>query len=54
VLNAFQKEANNNSNKTKNQFWQQLNKPIGLWSIDVIKQKLNYIHNTPVASGFVD
>src|SRR5690606_1410140 len=35
------------------QFWQQHNKPIELWSVEVIEQKLNYIHNNPVVSGFV-
>ncbi len=35
------------------QFWQQHNKPIELWSVELIKQKLNYIHNNPVVSGFV-
>lgn len=38
---------------TKRQFWQQRNRPIELWSTSVIKQKLDYIHNNPIASGFV-
>jgi REP element-mobilizing transposase RayT len=53
LLNAFKKAANHNSNNTKNQFWQQHNKPIELWSADVIQQKIDYIHNNPVKSGFV-
>jgi REP element-mobilizing transposase RayT len=53
LLNAFKKAANYNSNNTKNQFWQQHNKPIELWSADVIQQKIDYIHNNPVKSGFV-
>ena len=40
-------------NNTKYQFWQQHNKPIELWSNEVIEQKLDYIHNNPVISGFV-
>ena len=54
LLNAFKKAANNNSNNTKNQFWQQHNKPIELWSSKVIEQKLDYIHNNPVEAGFVE
>ena len=42
-----------NSNVKKRQFWQQHNKPIELWSAEVIDQKLNYIHNNPVEAGFV-
>ncbi|GGH16416.1 hypothetical protein GCM10011418_18760 [Sphingobacterium alkalisoli] len=30
------------------QFWQQHNKPIELWSVDVIDQKVDYIPNNPV------
>ena len=42
-----------NSNVKKRQFWQQHNKPIELWSNEVIQQKIDYIHNNPVVSGFV-
>jgi putative transposase len=34
-------------NISKYQFWQHNSKPIELWSIEVIKQKINYIHNNP-------
>ena len=37
----------------KRQFWQQHNKPIELWTDKVIQQKIEYIHNNPVQSGFV-
>ncbi|MFC5282632.1 REP-associated tyrosine transposase [Pedobacter alpinus] len=43
-----------NSNVKKRQFWQQNNKPIELWSAEVIDQKVEYIHNNPVVSGFVE
>lgn len=43
-----------NSNVNNSQFWQQHNKPIELWSNTVIKQKVDYIHNNPVVSGFVN
>ncbi|HXI00684.1 MAG TPA: hypothetical protein VNI52_10485 [Sphingobacteriaceae bacterium] len=36
-----------------NQFWQHNNKPIELWSPEVIEQKAEHIHNNPVVSGFV-
>jgi len=32
---------------------QQHNKPIEIWSDEVLRQKLEYIDNNPVASGFV-
>ena len=49
----FEKAAKKNSNVKNRQFWQQNNKPIELWSLKVFEQKLNYIHNNPVISGFV-
>ena len=33
--------------------WQQNNKPIELWSPEVIDQKVDYIHFNPVEAGFV-
>lgn len=35
------------------QSWQQNNNPIEIWSLKVFEQKLNYIHQNPVESGFV-
>ena len=54
LLNAFAKAGKKNGNNSKNQFWQQHNKPIELWSNDVIDQKINYIHYNPVVAGFVE
>ena len=54
LLKAFKKAAISNSNNTQNQFWQQHNQPIELWSNKVIEQKVAYIHNNPVAAGFVE
>ena len=34
-------------------FWQSHNKPIELWSNEVIDQKLNYLHENPVEEGLV-
>ena len=42
-----------NSNNKEYQFWQQDNHPIELWSKEVIRQKLDYIHLNPVKAGFV-
>ena len=41
-------------NVSKYKFWQHHNKPIELWTTEVIKQKIDYIHNNPVESGFVN
>ena len=53
LLWMFERAGKKNSNITKHQFWKQHNKPIELWSGKVIKQKIDYIHNNPVAQGFV-
>ena len=39
--------------KSGYQFWQVGSHPIELWSNGVIDEKLNYIHQNPVSSGFV-
>jgi putative transposase len=49
----FERYGKYNPNNTLYQFWQQDNHPIEIWSQDVIKQKLDYIHNNPVKNGFV-
>ena len=41
LLNSFKKAAAKNSKSTNNQFWQQHNQPIELWSNEVKDQKLN-------------
>ena len=53
ILWLMERAGKKNSNVSKRQFWQQNNKPIELWSTEVIKQKMDYIHNNPVVSGFV-
>jgi len=35
------------------QFWQQNNHPIQLSAHEMLMQRLHYIHNNPVAAGFV-
>lgn len=53
LLWMFEHAGKKKGNVSKYQFWQHHNKPIELWSTPVIKQKLDYIHNNPVESGFV-
>ncbi len=50
----LKRAGSKNSNVKKSQFWQQHNKPIELWSPNVIDQKVDYIHNNPVEAGFVN
>ncbi len=53
ILWMMEKAAKDSSNVEKRQFWQHHNKPIELWSPEVINQKVDYIHNNPVEAGFV-
>jgi putative transposase len=52
MLWMFERAGKKNSNVKFRQFWQQ-NKPIEIWSFKVFEQKLNYIHNNPLETGFV-
>ena len=54
MLWMMERAAKKSSNVKNKQFWQHNNKPIELWSNEVIEQKVNYIHNNPVVSGFVE
>jgi putative transposase len=53
LLWMFKKAAEKSSNVKNYQFWQHNNKPIELWSAKVIEQKADYLHDNPVAAGFV-
>jgi REP element-mobilizing transposase RayT len=53
LLNTFKRNGSRSSNVKYNQFWRQDNKPIELWSKNVITQKIRYIHNNPVEQGLV-
>jgi hypothetical protein len=53
MLAMMESAVSKNSNVKFRQFWQHHNKPIELWSAEVIDQKADYIHNNPVVSGFV-
>ena len=54
MLQLMRQAGENNSNNTTFQFWVQHNKPIELANNAIMDQKLAYIHNNPVAAGFVD
>lgn len=53
LLWMMERAGKQKSNVKQRQFWQQHNQPIELWSENVIQQKIDYIHNNPVESGFV-
>lgn len=53
ILWMMKRAGSKNSNVKDMQFWQQNNKPIELWSPEVIDQKVDYIHDNPVLAGFV-
>jgi putative transposase len=53
MLWMFKRAGSKSSNVKSCQFWQHNNKPIELWSAEVINQKADYLHNNPVAAGFV-
>ncbi len=53
LLWMMARAAHKTSNTKEHMLWQHHNKPIELWSEEIIEQKIDYIHNNPVASGFV-
>ncbi|GGI27583.1 hypothetical protein [Pedobacter mendelii] len=54
MLWLFERAGLKISNVTRSQFWQHNNKPIELWSTEVIEQKADYLHDNPVVAGFVN
>ncbi len=54
MLWMMERAGKKNSNNSKYQFWQQHNQPLVLYNAIEFEQKLNYIHENPVKSGFVD
>jgi putative transposase len=54
MLWFFEREGKSNPNNENYQFWQQGNHPIEIYTNKVLDQKLDYIHNNPVAAGWVD
>lgn len=53
LLKQFEEAGKKSSNVNQYQLWRHDNKPIELWSNNVIDEKLNYIHNNPVEKGLV-
>jgi REP element-mobilizing transposase RayT len=53
MLWMMERAGMKNSNNTNFQFWQQHNQPIELNTNLIMLQILDYIHNNPVVSGFV-
>lgn len=53
MLWMFARAGKRNSNNEQYQFWQQNNHPIQLSTNEMIEQRLNYLHDNPVVSGFV-
>ena len=53
LMYLFKYFAKKDGADREHQFWQSDNHPIGVWSQDVIWQKLDYIHMNPVRSGIV-
>ena len=54
MLQMMEDAGKENSNNSRFQLWQQDNHPIGLSTEKIMHQKLDYLHNNPVESGFVE
>jgi len=53
MLEIFRQAGAQNPRNSIYQFWQQDNRPMECISYEFTKQKLDYIHNNPVAAGIV-
>ena len=53
LIHMFKFYGKGNSQNEEVQFWQNGNHPIELRSWEIIKQKMNYLHNNPVKQGIV-
>jgi putative transposase len=54
MLDFFSKAGQANGNNKNYQFWQQDNHPIELDPhLNMFEQKLNYLHDNPVAAGLI-
>lgn len=54
MLKIFREAGEVNSNNKTYQFWRQDNKPIELFSSEMIERYLNYLHENPVKEGYVE
>ncbi len=53
LLTLFEQYGAKNKNSYKYQFWQYENHPVLLDNVNMYVQRLNYLHENPVRSGFV-
>jgi putative transposase len=53
MLSIFKQQSEKNSRNSYYQFWRQENAPIECYTPHFAAQKLNYLHNNPVAAGIV-
>jgi len=53
LLSLLEEAGSKNRKNKKFQIWRQDNHPVEIYSAELFKQKLNYIHNNPVEEGFV-
>lgn len=53
MLWMFKRAGKKNKRNNSFQYWQQHNHPIELSTNEMIDQRLDYVHNNPVESGFV-
>ncbi len=53
MLNLFAFSGSNNSGNKKFQFWKQDYHPIELTTPELLRQRMNYLHENPVRSGLV-
>jgi putative transposase len=54
MLWMMERAGKKNSQNIDFQLWRQDNHPIELYDNKILNQKLDYIHNNPVAAGFVE
>lgn len=54
MLDLMLKTGEENKRNNEFQFWQQHNHPVELSTSDMLQQRLDYIHNNPVALGLVE
>jgi REP element-mobilizing transposase RayT len=54
ILYIFKSAGEYNPNNKTFQLWQQDNRPIEIYSNEVMEQKLDYIHDNPLKAGIVD
>jgi hypothetical protein len=53
LIQQFKAAAENSSNVKHHQFWRHDNKPIEIWSNQVISEKIRYVPNNQVDAGYV-